>query len=294
MSDDVQKSAAHWDEMYAAARGATWHTNGIIADYIQNRQFGKPGHWLGHIFDDVVKTRPQRLLSIGCGAGDHELAIARAGLADQVYAFDASVFGVQKATDIARAENLSAHFFVDTFETFVDRQFDEPFDAVMFVGSLHHVENLNAMLGKVRDVMTPDGNVIYNEYVGPCYISLPDKTVSLINHVLRSIPSEFKIAPDAQWRNPTLTEIQDTDPSEAVRSALIPQFLRLYFDIIWEKGFGGGLLHPLFQRLNVVRLEALDAGAKAVISMLIGIEEMLEAEGLLESDFVLGVARQQS
>nr|WP_174298044.1 hypothetical protein [Sphingomonas bacterium] len=163
----------------------------------------------------------------------------------------------------------------------------------MFVGSLHHVENLNAMLGKVRDVLTPDGKLLYNEYVGPCYISFPDDRVALINRALRSVPAEFKISPDAQWSNPTLEQIQQTDPSESVRSALIPQFLRLYFDVEWERGFGGGLLHPLFQLLNKDRLAVLDAGAKAVISMLIGLEELLEEQGLLPSDFVLGVAGQK-
>ena len=245
------------------------------------------------MFETVLAKRPRRLLSIGCGAGDHEIAIARAGLAEEILAFDASPVGIAQANAVAAEENLPATFFVDTFELFVERDFPEPFDLVMFVGALHHVEPLNAVLAKVRDVLTTDGKVLYNEYVGPCYISFPDDRVALINEVLRSIPAEFKIAPDAQWTNPTLEQIQQTDPSESVRSALIPQFLRLYFDVEWERGFGGGLLHPLFQRLDVDRLAVLDAGARAVVSMLIGLEELLEGQGLVPSDFVLGVARQK-
>ncbi|MBS0641715.1 MAG: class I SAM-dependent methyltransferase [Proteobacteria bacterium] len=294
MTDDIEKSAAHWDAMYGGPRPATWHANERISDYINMRLFGESGHWLGHMFQDVLTYRPQRLLSVGCGAGDHEIAIARAGFAEEIHAFDASAVGIERAIARARDEKLPVHFFVDTFETFVERHFPERFDTVMFVGSLHHVENLNAMLDKVREVLTPDGRVIYNEYVGPCYISFPDERISLINRVLRSIPPEFKITPDSQWRNPTLEEIQRLDPSEAVRSSLIPQFLRLYFDIEWERGFGGGLLHPLFQHLNVNRLELNDAGAQAVISMLIGMEQLLEDEDLVPCDFVLGVARQRS
>lgn len=294
MDSKVSRSASHWDEMYAAARGATWHTNETISHYIEQRQFGKPGHWLGHIFQDVIKFRPRRLLSIGCGAGDHELAIARAGLSDEVYAFDASEVGINQAQNAALSENLPAHFFVDTFETFVKREFSEKFDAIMFVGSLHHVENINDMLAKVSALLTDGGKVIYNEYVGPCYISLPDDRVDLINKILRSIPSEFKVYPDAQWRNPSLHEIQTLDPSEAIRSSLIPQFMRLYFDVCWEKGFGGGLLHPLFQLLNVNRLALQDSGTEAVLSMLIGIEQLLEDKAGLPSDFVLGVAQHKA
>ena len=291
MDSEVRRSASHWDEMYTAARGATWHTNDTISKYIEQRQFGKPGHWLGHIFEDVIDFRPKRLLSIGCGAGDHELAIARAKLADEVHAFDASEVGIAQAQNAAKSENLSAHFFVDTFETFVDRKFPGKFDTIMFVGSLHHVENINSMLAKVSELLDCGGKVIYNEYIGPCYISLPDDRVDMINKILCSIPPEFKVSPDAQWRNPTLQEIQALDPSEAIRSSLIPQFLRLYFDVEWERSFGGGLLHPLFQLLNVDRLALQDAGTAAVLSMLIGVEELLEDKAGLPSDFVLGVAR---
>jgi SAM-dependent methyltransferase len=292
MKTEAEKAAAHWDTMFEAPRVATWHSNEQIADYILNRLFGKSGHWIGPLFGEILVKRPKRLLSIGCGAGEHEISILRAGLTEEVHAFDASAVGIEKASSIAREENLPGHFFVDTFETFVERSFPEQFDAVMFVGSLHHVENLNAVLGKVREVLTPDGKLIYNEYVGPCYISFPNERVALINRVLRSIPQEFKILPDTQWRNPTLEEIE-RDPSESVRSSLIPQFLRLYFDVEWERGFGGGLLHPLFQHLNVNRLAVNDAGTQAVISMLIGIEQLLEDEGILPCDFVLGVARQK-
>ncbi|WP_395392707.1 class I SAM-dependent methyltransferase [Novosphingobium sp. BL-8A] len=294
MDSETRQSAAHWDQMYAAARGATWHTDETISAYIEQRQFGKQGHWLGHIFQDVVKFRPKRLLSIGCGAGDHELAIARAGLAEEVHAFDASEVGIAQAQQTALAENLNANFFVDTFETFIDREFPQKFDTIMFVGSLHHVENMNDMLAKVSSLLTDDGKVMYNEYIGPCYISFPDERVALINHVLRSIPAEFKVSPDAQWRNPTMQEIQKLDPSEAVRSALIPQFLRLYFDVEWERGFGGGLLHPLFQQLNVNRLAVGDAASDAVVSMLIGIEQLLEDQAILPCDFVLGIACQKA
>lgn len=294
MSSETQKSASHWDSMYAAARGATWHTDETISAYIEQRQFGKRGHWLGHIFQDVVGFRPRRLLSIGCGAGDHELAIARAGLATEVHAFDASEVGIERARRAATEENLNAHFFVDTFETFIDRDFPEPFDTIMFVGSLHHVENLNQMLAKIAALLSDDGKVIYNEYVGPCYISFPDERVSLINRVLDFVPAEFKVSPDIRWRNPTIREIGSLDPSEAIRSALIPQFLRLYFDVQWERGFGGGLLHPLFQLLNVERLALRDSATQAVISMLIGMEQVLEEEAGLPCDFVLGVAGQKA
>jgi len=112
--------------------------------------------------------------------------------------------------------------------------------------------------------------------------------------ILRSIAPEYKISDDALWRNPTMQEVIDTDPSEAIRSALIPQLLRVYFDVKWERGFGGGLLHPLFQRLNEHALAAKDVGVDTMINMLIEIERILEDCNAIPSDFVLGVAQQKA
>jgi len=291
MPDEVKESAEHWDAMYAAPRSMTWHSNRVVADYISNRLFGRPGHWIGLIFDEILRRRPRRLLSIGCGSGEHELAIARKGLATEVHAFDASQFGISKASALAKSEGLQVNFFVDTFNSFIRRDFDQKFDAVLFIGSLHHVEHLNDMLEKVEQILTPDGNLIYNEYVGPAYIVLPDERVKLVNKILNSIPKEFKKTENAQWRNPTIEEIKNTDPSESVRSSLIPQFLRLYFDIEWEKSFGGAILHPIFQMLATDRLKLDDDGARAVASLLAGFEQVLEDQRLIPADFVLGVAR---
>lgn len=291
---DLAKPAAHWNEMYAEPKRATWHAHPKVASYISNRLYGSDQHWLGFIFNDYLPARPKRLLSIGCGDGEHELVIARNGFADYIEAFDASDVGIAKAQATADRENLNVRFRVDKFDDFAGRASTEKFDVVMFIGSLHHVENLEAMLNRVREILSDDGFLIYNEYVGPCYIILPDERIALINRILRSIAPAYKISDDALWRNPTMQEVIDTDPSEAIRSALIPQLLRVYFDVKWERGFGGGLLHPLFQRLNEHALASQDAGVDTMIDMLIEIERVLEDCNALPSDFVLGVAQQKA
>lgn len=288
---EVFKPASHWNDMYMEPKRATWHAHPKVASYISNRLYGSNQHWLAFIFNDYLLTKPKRLLSIGCGDGEHELAIARNGFAEYIEAFDASDVGIAKAQEMANRENLNVRFRVDDFDEFIAHEVSETFDAVMFIGSLHHVENLEAMLDKVRNVLTPDGVLIYNEYVGPCYIILPEERVALINRVLRSITPEYKISDDAYWRNPTMEEVIATDPSEAVRSALIPQLLRVFFDVKWERGFGGGLLHPLFQRLNENALSTKDVGVENMVDILICMERILEDCNAIPSDFVLGVAQ---
>jgi SAM-dependent methyltransferase len=275
--------------MYTAPKAGTWHTNPLVFSYICRRSLGVQKHWLYWMFENFLTSRPRRLLSIGCGDGAHELIIARKGFAGHVDAFDASEVGIVKAREIAQVEGLSANFYVDTFEGFIAKPVTEKYDAVLFVGSLHHVVDLDGVLTKVREILTDDGCVIYNEYVGPCYIVLPDHQVKLVNRLLAAISPEYKIAPDCQWTNPGIETVMATDPSEAVRSALIPHFLRLYFDIRWEAGFGGTILHPIFQFLNSDRLTDGSPGSNSVVELLIAAEEILMDTGVVSSDFSIGV-----
>jgi SAM-dependent methyltransferase len=285
------RSRSHWDEMYAKQATHTWHTNPIVSVEIARRIGGASKHWLYWLFQDHLSFRPETLLSVGCGDGSHELIIARNQFATHVDAFDASEVGIGNARSIATREQLNANFYVDTFDNFIAEPVRKTYDAVMFVGSLHHVLDLEGMLNKVKNSLNRHGILIFNEYVGPCYIILPDYQVSLVNKMLDALSPEFKIAPDVQWVNPRIETARFLDPSEAVRSALIPQFLRLYFDVKWVANFGGSLLHPIFQLLNVDRLSDGSSESNTVVKLLIAIENILMQAGVLDGDFSLGICQ---
>lgn len=275
--------------MFAAPKAATWHSNPLVVAEI-GRRLGTDAHWLFWVFQQKLATKPRRLLSIGCGDGAHELLVARHGLADYVEAFDLSEVGIAKAQQAVEAEKLNARFYQSSFDDFIARPVDTPFDAVMFVGSLHHVRELEGMLSKVRDILTDDGVLIYNEYVGPCYIILPEEQVSIVNHVIAAIPPEFKHSANVHWINPTIEVVMNGDPSESVRSSLIRPFMRMYFNVAWEAGFGGALLHPLFQMLHGDKLADGSPESRAVVGLCIEIENALMRAGALQNDFYIGVA----
>lgn len=279
----------HWDKMFDAPRAATWHSNSIVQVEI-NRRLGSDSHWLFWLFQQKLPVKPRRLLSIGCGDGAHELLIARHGLADYVEAFDLSGVGIANAQKTANAENLNARFYQSSFEDFINKPVGERFDAVIFIGSLHHVRDLEGMFSKVRDTLTDDGLLLYNEYVGPCYILFPEEQVAIINEVIAAIPVEYKHSPEVHWINPSIEVVLNGDPSESVRSALIRPFMRMYFNVSWEAGFGGALLHPLFQMLHGDRLEDGSPGSRAVVNMCIAVENLLMKSGTLQNDFCIGVA----
>lgn len=287
----AETAAHHWDDMYARAVRSAWTQNAIVEREVYTRMTGQAGFWLEWVFTAAMPPL-NRLLSIGCGDGGHEIAIARRGFARHTTAFDASPVAIQQASTIAQAENLPVEFSVRTFEEFVANPPPAAsFDAVLFSGSLHHVKDLEGMLSTVKEALRPGGWIIVNEYVGPCYQLYPQSQVNVVNDVLRRIPPAFRAAPDEFLTLPTIDTIMATDPTEGVRSALIPILLPMYFRPEHVRMAGGALLHPLFGYLNSAKLNDGSPESEAVTSMLIGLEDVLTRTGVLSHDFLFGIYR---
>ncbi|MBX9704771.1 MAG: class I SAM-dependent methyltransferase, partial [Gammaproteobacteria bacterium] len=164
---------------------------------------------------------------------------------------------------------------------------------ILFVGSLHHVTDLDGMLRRCCSILKPDGILVVNEYIGPCYIVLHEQQVNIVNKVLSALGDNFKLTPNAKWTNPSIETVMATDPSEAVRSALIPSFLDMYFDLVKSMPYGGSLLHPLFQLLNSNTISNDSPECQTVIDLLITIEDILIENGVLNNDFVFNIYQQR-
>ena len=95
---------------------------------------------------EQLGSGPQRILEVGCGAGDLAKALERAG--HSVVAIDPEA----PVGDIFRKTSL---------EEFSERG---PFDAVIANRSLHHVHDLPAGLDKIRSLLAEDGGLILNEF----------------------------------------------------------------------------------------------------------------------------------
>ncbi|OOG63098.1 hypothetical protein B0E45_29845 [Sinorhizobium sp. A49] len=282
-------ASTHWDKRYEEDKRSAWFSNNLVLSELNRRITGADKFWMAWLFDEFLDFKPKKILSIGCGDGAHELVIGRNKWADSVDAFDISPAGISMAAETARRENLNVNFYVDSFDSFIAAPASAKYDVVMFVGSLHHVKELEGMLGKVRDCLTPNGVLIVNEYCGPCYNIYEPSRIAIINGILDALDPTFKLRPDSRWENAALETILDIDPSESVRSALIPVFIRYYFDTCMERQFGGAILHPIFDHLNSVRLNDGSVESVSIVRMLIEIENRLQASGAIPNDFLLGV-----
>ena len=281
-------AAAHWDTMYADAVRSAWTKNPLVESELYVRMTGSPAHWLDWTFNKYLPPI-KRLLSIGCGDGSHELAIARHKFARHVTAFDASPVAIEQARAAARAEKLNIDFQVSTFEAFTEDQSTEQFDAVLFCGSLHHVTEIEAMLFAVRRRLKPKGHIIVNEYVGPCYQLYDAHQLGVVNRMLDSIPAEFKIAPDAALKLPTIEMIMGGDPTEGVRASLIRTLLPMFFNVAYERLIGGALRHPVFGLLDDRRINDGSPESQMLAHMLIAADRELTRSGVLKDEFLFAV-----
>lgn len=116
-------------------------------------------------------TRPgagaPKVLEVGCGPGYMSLELARAGL--DVTGIDVSEKCVQIARDVASKDPYAAErgplryvagdFFVNPALT------EGSFDAVVFLGALHHFPDQDGTLDRVAGLLKRDGIVIAHEPV---------------------------------------------------------------------------------------------------------------------------------
>lgn len=286
----MSKENEHWDNFYRNP-SRSWTDNNLIQSAITQRMTGGK-FWLNWLFEDYL-GHVERVLCIGCGDGAHEIMIAQNKYAQTIDAFDGSAVGIARArTNAAEQLNEGAgriNFKCMTFDAFC-QIWDETqkYDLILFSGSLHHVTNLEAMLSKVRMLLSPSGKLVFNEYVGDCYNIYPQTRVDLINRILLSIGPTY-LNDSLPFENPTIEMVMNSDPSEAVRSQLILPFLGHYFDFQLIKHFGGSLLHPIYPKLNAWKLDDGSPESIAIIKLLIQMEDELICCGELPNDFAFGV-----
>jgi len=182
----------------------------------------------------------RRGLSIGCGSGSLERDLLARGLCEEMDAFDGSTESLR----IAQEEADKSGFATRIHYTRAD--FNEPqlpantYDAVFAHQSLHHVRKLEKLFRAVLRALKPDGVLYLDEYVGPSREQWNATTFAAHRAV-------FDMIPDAQRLVSVLPmPIEVEDPSEAIRSDEILRELRVGFEIVERRDYGGNLLAPIF------------------------------------------------
>ncbi|EAW38135.1 glycosyltransferase [Lyngbya sp. PCC 8106] len=285
---------SYWEANPTAASASEWISNPIIEDTIHRRMSGgqTQKYWLRWLIEDYFAGRSfNNLLSLGCGMGNHEVTLAEANFAKTIDAFDFSEASLDIAKHRAEIAGVKVNFYTDDFNTFT-LDSGKKYDIAFCSGSLHHVKEIERFLEIVHQSLHPESYFIVNEYVGDNYCIYSRKKVELINRLYGCFNELLRSGLQSEFINPTIYQVFNTDPSEAVRSKLILPFLEYYFDVEVYNPFGGGILHPLYPLLNHAQLLPGEPKGETIVRLLLEFEEILmEIPGSLESDFCLCILR---
>jgi SAM-dependent methyltransferase len=170
------------------------------------------------------------------------------------------------------------------------------YDIIFGISSIHHVSALEHLFHQVYQALKPGGYFFMDEYVGASQYQWPDRQLHYINEALRMLPAKFRLSiskPGEEkpfvWR-PTVQEMNDGDPSEAVRSADILPLLKQVFGEVEFRGYGGSLLHMLLEDI-AGNFREDDPEHLAWLQRLFDFEDELIATGKIPHDFAVLIVR---
>jgi SAM-dependent methyltransferase len=237
------------------------------------------------------RTRPgARLFSPGCGRGDKERILAAAFPDREFVAIDIT----PEILELGRAEAERAGLRNLRFELGdFNRLALEPraFDAVLGLGSIHHVEALEHFWSEVRRTLRPGGVVLAQEYIGPNRMQWSAAQIREGTRVLRElVPDEHK--PHHREVAPVSLEVLlADDPSEAVRSSeILPTLHTGGFEVLGYAGAACALLQPVLMH-QIQTFDPKNWEHNHVLATIFREEDRLMRAGVLGDDFAMFVAR---
>jgi hypothetical protein len=302
-SDRATQVADYWSHALTSAhfsRDLYWRSVPEVERYFTLRASGGDDRyptWTDYCLDFLAGRTPvERMLSVGCGNGDLERFLARAGAFRECDAWDIAPGAIATARRLARKEG-HPHIFYEVRDANTAEMPPERYDAVWFNHSLHHVEALETVLAGISRSLKPGGLLFLNEYVGANAFDFPPRQREVLLAAFDLIPRRFRRhrqsgAVAERLGLPTAAEVAAADPSESVRSSEILDVVRDTFDVIACNPAAGTLLQFLLNGI-AGNFRSDDPESIRVLDMLLAIESTLIDVGDLTSDFVVLVARRR-
>ena len=186
------------------------------------------------------------------------------------------------------------HYFACDLDT--DTLEVDKYDLCCSAAALHHVADLDHALAQIRRSLYPDGLLVQMEYVEPTRFQWSDKVQLIMNRILEILPESYRMSiplpgvVKGPLTRPSVEAVAAADPSEAVRSGEILSRLQQSFEILYRADFGGTLLQFVLADI-AGNFKADNSKDRAILELMILLEETLICEQVIPSDFVMVVAR---
>jgi len=274
----AQAAADYWNKEVVEQAYSSWTADLQVRARINTMVTGDRHTWPLDWFAHRLPKPFERGLSIGCGPGHLERQAIRLGICRRIDGLDISEESLAAARRTAEEEGMA-----DAIR-YARGDFNNPslprnkYDIVFFGFSLHHVAKLEKLFRHVLRALRPDGVVYFEEYVGPSASEWNPERLRTPSTVYALLPREWRI-------HETLPmPVNLSDPSEAIRSSEILRQLRVGFEIVEKRDFGGNLLAILYQAID------WDVAPREAVGLLLEAEQALLASGE-ESFYSVVVAR---
>lgn len=292
---ETARARDHWNRSHVEEDGGlegNFLNHPMVQTYISLRAHGTiDGHLKVLIAELRNRTAPgDQLVSVGCGLGDKERVLARALPDRHFLGLDFADSAVAQATGLASADGLTnLSFRVGDFNALeLERSH---YRAVLGLGAIHHVENLEGFWAAAAEALTPDGLLFAEEYVGPNRLQWTDAQLEAASTALRElVPEPLKPMHQIAYR-PKVERMLAIDPSEAVRSAeILPTLDAAGYELLGAARAGCALLQPVLIN-QIGAYDPRNWEHNLVLSRLFEREDQLIRDGVLGHDFVGFVAR---
>lgn len=296
-AERAARVSEHWQAQFAKNRAdaSLWTNNQIIARHVnQLITDAEHYHWLPWFFDCYVPSDRifEKSLSLCCGDGAHELALARTGRVKFLTGFDISEGALEQARAAFAAAGMDPASYRFDVADANDYRATEPADLIVSTGALHHVANLEQLLSRIAELLPPNGYFVVAEYVGPNRFQWRQTQMEIINSIVEQLDLRYlRDGVRTTLGRPGLSEIIAIDPSEAIRSEEIVPLLREHFAIEYIREFNGTIMHPLYPLLNPALTNAGAADFDSIVRLLLLLEDQLIKSKMLSSDFVFAICR---
>jgi len=215
----MEPAPAVWEEMQRRASGLVSQELGAdIVSYVAGRLAGRA---------------EARLVSLGCGPGGVELAIARQARAASILCLDLNPGVLALGREAAEAEGLNVRFEPTDLNTVTL----EPgaFDVVFCHASLHHILELERLADQIKRTLREGGALVVTDVITRNGYRMWPETRRTVQAIWKTLPERYRVNHTA-YAGPRIDEkVWESDMRgagmECLRSQDILPVLRERFEV---------------------------------------------------------------
>jgi 2-polyprenyl-3-methyl-5-hydroxy-6-metoxy-1,4-benzoquinol methylase len=296
MSQATKKAAEWWNDPQSEAPETQWVRVPGVAENMNRRATGDPAiDWINHSAGLLSSfAKPIKALSIGCGFGVIERTLRRRDFCQLIHGVDVAENAIESARKTAQSEGLNGLTY-EVADLNTARFPVEAYDVVYAHASLHHIFQLEHILNEIKQALKPGGLFVVYEYIGPAQMQFPRRDLELADIFLKAIPERYRKLQKRegikeQAFRASLDEMNNSDPSEAIRATEIVPLIASRFEIRHFRYVGGTLLLLVFNEIAGNFVEN-DPAIMPFVNTLIALDNFLIDNAVLPSYHVYMVCQ---